>query len=355
MDPCYVFVPNFPPPTLSLHVDGKEYSNQSQITLKSGNLQIYRERLQNHLKSRTNRTPLRIPNNNTTNVLKLCEISKQLSHCYNLIETINQEIERLSQAASSISQHQWNERISILRCKTNDLFATHEKYNVPGVRCHVKSLVDRRSNKRGRIRKRKTETKTLKSCIMKNRELKHQQIDQWLKNNAEQIRENRRQMETKQRTKEILMEVKIRKNEAKTNLMVFDSLKTLYTIRNRDRPTNANTDAVFYQEIEQLTQMWLDAFKKYAAEESELSKYLPYSNHWTNWKDVIFGESTQADDLFKFTKNGNSLNQLIKIRRLWDAFIVSDDNPNGSNVPFGWIIPNENPTDQWKLYIKKLD
>lgn len=353
MDPIHVFVPNFPPPPIPQHlIDGESIPTQTSNASTRPNSQLYKDRLKNYLKSRQNRTSLQISSEKPQQKFKLCDVSKDLSHCYDLIEQIHQEIDILSQTASSISKRQWNDRIIDLKTQTTILTSTCSKYQNINSRFEVKSLVDRRLKKRDRIRKRKAETKALKLYEAKNRELKHQQIDQLLEQNAEKIRENRHQIENKQRAEEILTEVKSRKNDANKYLMVLDSLKTLYRIRNRDRPSNSIDEAAFYREIEQLKEIWLNASETYATEEKELSKFLPGSNHWVEWRDIIFGEPTQADILFALKKSDNGLNQLIQIRRLWDKCCVSDDNPFGSRIPFGWVIPNENPSEPWKAFVK---
>lgn len=354
MNPIHAFIPNIPPPQISQqHFDGESISNQTANTSTRSNFQLYKNRFQNYLKSRQNRISLPDSKENPHQEFKLCDVSKELSHCYNLIEQIQREIDILSETASSLNNREWNYRISDLKTKTIDLTSTCSKYQNKNLRFEVKLLVDRRHEKRHRIKKRKAETRALKLYEAKKRELKHQQIDQVLERNAEKIREHRLQIKSKQRAEDILKEVKSRKSDANKFLMVLDSLKTLYQIRNRDRPSNSSDGAAFYREIEQLKQIWLDASGKYATEEKELSKFLPGSNHWVEWRDIIFGEPTQADILFALKKTDNGLNRLIRIRSLWDKCIVSEDNSFGSRLPFGWVIPNENPSEPWKAYVKQ--
>lgn len=347
-----VFVPNYPPPPfLSENSDiaPNTFESVTAATAQSSNL--YRERLQNYIKSRKTPASPHISGERPVKTLKLCDVSRELSHCYSLIDKINEEIQVLSRSAPSMTNHQWTNRISELKTETNDLSTICSNYNQDSLG-EVKKLVEKRLKKRHRIKQRKAETRAFKAYEAKNRQLKHQKIDLWLEKNAEEIRENRHQIESKQRAEEILMECKSRKNEAEKNLLVLDSLRTLYRIRNRDRPSNVSGEAEFNREIEDLKRIWLDASKEYASEEKRLGKFLPSSNHWVEWRDVVFGEPTKEDILFALKKKENGLNQLIRIRNLWDQCIVSDDNPFGSSVPYGWVIPNQNPSDEWKTYVK---
>lgn len=351
MNHMRVFVPNYPPPPFhSEHSDIAPNTSATAATTQRSNL--YKERLQNYIKSRKTQASPLISSERPVKSPKLCDVSTELSRCYSLIDKINEEIKVLSRSASSMTNHQWVNRISDLKMATNDLSTTCSNYQDTNLLSEVKFLAEKRLKKRHRIKKRKAETKAFKAYEAKNRELKHQKIDLWLEKNAEEIRENRRQIENKQRAEEILMEVKSRKNEAEKYLLVLDSLKTLYRIRNRDRPSGVSGEAEFNREIEDLKQIWLDASKRYAAEEKRLGKFLPSSNHWVEWRDVVFGEPTKEDILFALKKKDNGLNQLIKIRSIWDQCIVSDDNPFGSSVPFGWVISNQNPSDEWKTYVK---
>lgn len=336
MDSIPIFVPNFPPPSI-------------QPTGAPPNL--YKERLQSYLKSRKNRLLVRnmAPNEAEQKPLKLSKISMDLSNFYGQIETIKAEIEIVSKCASSTDKNQWKNQIIGLKSQLNELSAQNQKYQNPNLCINAKRAVERRLKKRIRIKKQKTEFDALKKCQKKNRELKHQQIDQWLNENAEKIRENRRQCESKQRAEEVLTEVKSLKNDAVKCIQTFDSLQALYRIRNKDK---AIGDREFNREIEKLKKKWLDASLKYEMEEKRLRTFLNCTNNVDEWQETIFGGYMKNDDIFSLKKNENGLGKLIEIRRQWDSFIVPDENPFGSSVPLGWAIPNANPTNQWIASLK---
>lgn len=344
MDSIPIFVPNFPPPPIhsiyALPITSKPSSS------------VYKERLENYLQSRTNRPiPTSIATETHQKPLKLSELSMDISNVYGTIETIKTEIENLSRCAASLDNSQWDNQLLRLKSQLNELSTTNQKHQNPNLLNRAKRAVDRRLKKRSRIRKRKAEFDALKKCELKNRELKHQQIDQWLNKNAEKIRENQREIENKQRAEEVLAEVKTLKNDAAKYMQTFDSLKELYRVRNKDKATG---DSNFKSEIEKLKKKWLDASEKYEREEERLRTYLNYSNNLEEWKGAVFGDE-KNEDIFSLKKHENGLAKLIEIRRQWDSFIVPDENPYGSSVPLGWATPNANPTKQWAAHLKGND
>lgn len=341
MDNIPNLVPNFPPPPI-----------RPPPPAFKNNANLYKERLQNYLLSRKNRllSP-HMPNEVRQKPMKLSEISIDLSRFYDTVETMKSEIENLSNSASTILSSQWNNQITELKSQLNELSTIREKYENSNVCNNAKRAVEKRLKKRSHIKKRKAELNAMKECEMKNRKLKHHQIDQWLNRNAENIRENRRKIENKQQAEQVLTEVKSLKNDAAKHLLLFDSLKELYRIRSRDKASTAMYDIEFNREMDKLKNMWMDASVKYEMEEKRLRTFLNCSNHCDEWQGILFGD-VKSEDLFSLKKNENGLTKLIEIRRQWDSFIVSDDNPHGSSIPLGWVIPNSNPSEKWKVYLE---
>lgn len=348
-----MLVPNYPPPPFVPQNQSTTDINSDEAILNAAkNSNLYKHRLENYLGSRNNRTTQSHSEDISKKGLKLSEVSAELSNSFNLIQTINAEITALSQNLSTLTDHQWIHRISALNSETYDLARICLKYQDNHLRNDVQNLIKTRQIHRERIKKRKSETKVLKTFEAKQRARKHQEIDKWLERNEKKIIENRQKDENKQQAHEILTTIQNQKSEAEKFLLMFDSLKELHRLRNRDRVQNVESDAKFKHEIEQLKQIWLDASQKYAAEEKGLRIFLDYSNNWEEWRDILFGEPTIEEAIFSLKKKENGLNQLIEIRKQWDKCIVPPDNKFGSSVPRFWAIPSANPTDKWKAYIK---
>lgn len=339
-----IFVPNFPPPPIDSIVISPNASKP--------NSNVYKERLQSYLQSHRNRPiPSNIRNETLQKPLKLCELSTEMSHFFGSIEAIKANIEHLSRCAASIDSNQWDNQLAGLKSQLNELSATNQKYQNPNLLNSAKRAVEKRLKKRSRIKKQKAEFEALKNHELRNRERKHQQIDQWLNKNAQKIRENQREMENKHRAEKVLAEVKALKNDAAKYVQTFDSLKELYRVRNKDK---AAGDSDFRRELEKLKKIWLDASEKYETEEKRLRTFLNCSNNLDEWKELVFGDG-KNEGMFSLKKNENGLTKLIEIRRQWDNFIVPDENPHGSSVPLGWATPNANPTNQWRIYLKAHD
>lgn len=344
MDNIPIFVPNFPPPPIR--------PDLMRISKPKTNINLYKERLENYLSSRKDRLPFHSTNEMRQMPLKLSEMTRELSHFYDSVETIKADIQNLSECAPSIDSNQWDIRITELKSQLNELSSTSQKYQENRNLCQAKRAVEIRLKRRNRIKKRKAEVNALKKCEMKNRELKHQQIDEWLRRNADEIRERRRDDEQKQRAERVLAEVKSCKSDAAKYLSLFDALKELYRIRCRDKATNAMGNIEFNAEMEKLNETWSNALDKYGMEEKRLRTFLDQdSNHWDEWQEIMFG-NVKTEDIFSLKKNENGLEKLIAIRSQWDRFVVSHGNAYGSNLPLGWVIPNANPSIQWKTYLK---
>lgn len=351
----HVFIPNYPPPPLLLQI-ANNLNTPSPSVIPQINLNLYKERLNNYLEHRKSHSIENISSKNSQNTLKLSEISHEMSQCVQLIESLNGNIEALSQDAPEMNETQWNDHISKLNFKLGDLSSICSKYNDNYVRSQVKSLIDKRLKKRNRIKKRKIETKILKRYVTIKRAEKHQQIDKWMEKNAEEILKNRQQIETKQCAEQMFMDVKNRQNEANKYIQLMDSLKEFHRIRNRDKYIGSGqNDVEFNQEIDDMKQMWMDFAKTYKIEEKRLRKFINCTDNWEEWQNILFGETTKYDQIFELHKKNDVLSDLIEIRRLWDQFIVTDDNPFGTSIPFGWVIPNSNPSDLWKKYLKNQD
>lgn len=347
-----MLVPNYPPPPFAPQNQSTAINSDAAVSKLATKSHLYSQRLQNYLNSRKNRTN-KIPfKEKSKKGLKLSDVSNELSNSFDMIQTINAEVKELSENLSTFTDHQWNHRISALNSETYDLAKICLKYQDNQLRSDVQNSIKKRHNKRERIKKRKAETKVLKVFEAKQRARKHQEIDKWLEKNEKKIMENRQKDETKQQAQELLANIQNHKSEAEKFLLIFDSLKELHRLRNRDRVSNVENDTKFKHELEQLKQMWLDASQKYAAEEKGLRIFLDYSNNWEEWGDVLFGEPTIEEALFTLKKKENGLNQLIEIRKLWDSCIVPPENQFGSSVPHFWAIPSANPTHKWKAYMK---
>ena len=51
-----------------------------------------------------------------------------------------------------------------------------------------------------------------------------------------------------------------------------------------------------------------------------------------------------------------SLNNLIRVRSLWDRYLVdSPDDQTGSGIPLSFVLPDFQPNEQWRPYLGELN
>ncbi|XP_055306070.1 uncharacterized protein LOC129570469 [Sitodiplosis mosellana] len=353
-----VFIPNFPPPPLLPQFANNLSKTTPAIPSVSShtNSTLYKDRLNSYLEGRKHRSTEKKSTFQPQNALKLSEVSLEMSQCDHLIQVLKENIKTLSKAAPEMDTAQWNDHLSKLNSKVGDLSAICFRYDDTDVRTQVKILIDKRQEKRNRIRKRKMETKVLKKYEASKRERKHQKIDEWVEKNAAEILKNRQQIETKQRAEQMFIDVKSRQNEADKYIQLMESLKELNRIRNRDKYIGSGqNNAELNRELDDMKQMWLDVAKTYEVEEKRLRKFINYTDDWEEWRNILFGEPTKEDRFVSLHKKNDSISQLIAIRSLWDQFIVSPDNPFGSSVPLCWALPNANPSEKWKVCLENPD
>lgn len=348
MDNIPIFCPNIPPPPIHL-----QYAPSPLSSSKADqNSNLYKERLQNYLQTHTNSNRCQISNDIGQKPLKLSEVAMNLSQYYATIETIKAKIDNITEEATSMNSDHWNNQMAMLTTQLEHLSSINQKYQNSNTCQAAKRLVEKRRQKRDRIKKRKLELDTLEQYEMERRQLKHQQIDQCLQKSAENHQKHLFYRANKQRAERVLNEVNRLKNDAAKYLRTFDLLIELHRIRSRDSASTAAESVEFSREIDNLKTMWLDALVKYETEEKRLRAFLDCSDHWQSWQETLFDDVTTDDDLFSLKKNENGLEKLLDIRRQWDSFIVSHANSYGSSVPLGWAMPNANPTNEWKIYLK---
>lgn len=353
MNDSQVFVPNYPPPPIVQGFSQNSSNIQKNVpSNQSDSFSLYKDRLSSYLDSRKSTVIPKLSKNHSTKALKLGEVSKNLGHCFHLIQEITDNLNTSSPEA--IHEQQWNKYISELCSKTKDLSHICSKLVGNDVRNYIHNLLRNRLTRRKRIKKRKTETKLLKQYTVNKRTIRTEKINMWIEKNAKKILEQRCHLKTKHRAEQMLMDVKNRKHEANKFILLLESLRELHSIRNRDSYVSIEANTVFNREINDLKMLWTSASNSYHIEEKNLRKFLHFTNSWEEWRDVCFSESTTEDMILTLWKKDDSLNRLIDIRNGWDQCVVFDsENCFGSSLPLCWAYPNPSPTNKWTIYMKQ--
>lgn len=357
MNHLQAFIPNYLPPSArECSSDQNQLLNAVSSTEKSDiehvKSELYRERFNHYLDSRKIQTKQNLFKNKPSTVITLGEFTKDISHYFNLTRNMNKTIEILLREVSTMNKQHWNAHISKLDTDIKDLNNIFSKYIDEIVRNNIQYLVRKRQTKRNNIRKRKVESKLQKNLEIKRRTIKHQQIDSLLTENVKNISLNRHERETRQRAEIILMDVKSRKNEADSYILILESLQKLHRLRNRYGHSSIKADDESYREMDEIKKIWINALKNYDIEEKSLLNIVFDTNNFEEWCDTFFEQPLQGK-LFTFLKKNKSLNRIISNRIAWDKCIVPNNNPIGMNLPFGWACPNSIPfIDKWKAYLR---
>lgn len=311
---------------------------------------LYKKHLDSYLENRKNKFNLNLSNNHALKTkLKLSKVSNDIGFCFQLIQEISEKTAIISNETNAMNKQEWNEYISELRSKAKELSTICLKHLTNNVCSEIHSLAQNRLEKRKCITKRKKEYTLLKKYELNKRTIQNHKIDICLNQKAKVISKSRYQVETKQRAKQILMDVENRKNEADKYILLFESIQELYSIRNKDN-YKANTE--FNREINNLKMLWNNTSNSYKAEKKNIKRFLHFNttNNYEEWCDSCFLESTNDFRMCPSQKKDNGLDRLITIRNLWDACAVN--NTCSINLPQFWTIPNLDPSKKWKIYIK---
>lgn len=350
-----IFIPNYPPPGFianNAHQPPPVLFNAPPKPLNR--FDIYKDRLSTSLQ---NRDPSTVKSSTATfqkprkSIIKLSECTAELRQCYALIGIIKEELEKLSQNLVNLSEDKRQHKLAELNQQKEELVAIIAKYKDSGTQTEINYAIEQRKAKRHRIKLRKAETKELKRLKAKNRQQKHENIDKWFAENAQQIADERRRIQAEQKASIILSNVHQRKAEAEKYISLFDSLKELHQLRSRKKKCESFREGdIFSKEMDSLKAMWMEALRKYNEEEQRLQSFINDNSNLNEWRSVLFGSSTEAVSDARGSSGVRKLKELISIRKQWDAFLVPEENPFGSAIPVGWVIPNPKPSNEWKVY-----
>lgn len=337
-----IYIPNYPPPPLPFAPSHDSPSNSR--------VDAFKKRFEQYLVAREANIHSVVGANKqiANEKLKLSDATSEVRQCYELIDQLKVESASLLIEHNRLSEIEWNEKMTILREKQDQIKKLAGKYADPGVQAAIEIKLKRRHEKRARIQKRKRETKKLRQLRIETTNEKHRLIDEWFQESAQTIEKQRQRAEEEQRIERILSDVKRKKTDAARNINLMESLIELHRVRRIQKSLKERCEQVVVDELASLKQQWQTALANYEQEEQKLRKCMKSNDLYDEWKQVLFGagEDTQQTE----TNPIRDFDDLIRIRSAWDAFIVAPSNLCGSSVPIGWITPTEKPSDEWKAH-----
>ncbi|XP_072038066.1 programmed cell death protein 7-like [Amphiura filiformis] len=183
-----------------------------------------------------------------------------------------------------------------------------------------------------------------------------------------------------------LFEVRKKKQDADKTLEMLRALRKLRNVRKeaaaqKGAYTTLESDKNFEEGVSKLEAMMNKARSTYREEEQTLLVMLE-EEHEENKerqlemirqrqrdnalkavqrrKEILFGKDELVgpdDPMFPFQQfyslAENNLPSLVEIRKQWDSFLVSPDDPNGSGIPADWVIPAEPSSKEWASVLQE--
>lgn len=339
-----IYIPNYPPPPLTIALSHDSLPNSQVDTFKSRFDHYLDNRNATNQKTHVSTAQKQIGNEK----LKLCDVTDEVRESYELIDQIKAECVTLLDEKNRFTEIEWNEKWTMLCEKKKRLMDLTEKYANADVQAAIEIKLKHRQEKRSRIQKRKKETSKLRHLRIETRNEKHRMIDEWFQETAQIIENQRQRAEEDQRIERILSDVKRKKSEAAKNINLMDSLIELHRVRRIQKSLSDRCEHKLVGELASLKAQWHSAIAIYEREEQKLRKCMTSNDLYDEWQEVLFGasEGTQQNGMSPH----HCLDDLIRVRTAWDAFIVTSSSFPASSIPIGWITPNERPVAEWITY-----
>lgn len=313
---------------------------------------IFTERFNNFLELRSI-AQTKIQQNKNKVECHISEATNEFRDCYDVINKIKLNINNLNEHKSRMSEIEWNEKILIANKELQKVFQIISKYSQNEIQENLQQKLLRRKEKRCRIHKRKEQTLQIKKFYEQQRKLKHKQIDQWLHEQNQTIADKKRQKENENRIDEILINVRNRRKDAEKTIKTLELMKKLHHIKRRLKHFDENYERKIIDELNEIKTQWQSFLCIYEKEENDIRQFLQKDTVCDAWKEALFVAG--ADKMNDEKMEKITLKEFIEIRMKWDKFLVSNENPFGSTIPIGLIIPPHNPSAKWQQFIKTSD
>ncbi|KAL1489151.1 hypothetical protein ABEB36_014092 [Hypothenemus hampei] len=325
--------------------------------------------------------------------MTISQAKNHLTDCIKLIEKLNTIQKTLEENVGSMSSSEWKTRTVEIGIIKDEFTKIMCKFDNAEVMKHLKVSIRTRKKKRLNDRKRREKKLLEKQEAVEARKKLHKEIDQWLNNKNEEVinkanlinyfkiihfqLEKIKQEEARQKHADVVLaEVTKKKQEARKQLSFIGALIKLRMVREnvanqRGEKTSLEDRRAFSITTEKLIKMWENSMQAYLKEEQGL-KFMLEKNQTEDskqakmvkerclveqWKTVLFGRSHSVPStnptFWALTAAERDLETFIAIRKSWDTFLVSPNNENGSKIPVGWVLPNQELDASWSQYLDR--
>ncbi|XP_018324249.1 programmed cell death protein 7 [Agrilus planipennis] len=294
-----------------------------------------------------------------------------LRSCLLIIERLQGMQENLKENAETMSSSEWKKKtleIGILKDHFSKFISQFEN---PEAIAFLKSRVHKRRKKRLNQKSRKVMERESDIQEAEERQKLHKKIDQWLESKKEEVERTKADENMKKDADCVLAEVTKKKSDARKQLSLISALVKLRSVREsvavqQGQKVSPEDGQAFSKTAEQLTKTWEDSLKLYMKEEQGLRCMLEQSaaedtiaaqvanerRIIQEWETTLFGPKVIPTPIYwGLTCADKSLETFIAIRKSWDTFLTKHEDSEGSKIPVGWVLPDEDAPESWKKYI----
>ncbi|GLV44316.1 hypothetical protein CBL_12388 [Carabus blaptoides fortunei] len=207
-------------------------------------------------------------------------VAKSLLHrCIKLLSGLEKLEKYLKENVATMSSAEWKQKTIEIGQQKDEFTALLSQFDDSSVLEQLRKTLNKRKKKRLSHKRKKVARREEYADMMKNRQLLHKSIDQWLENMQDNVERTKREEYLKKDADCVLSEVTKKKSDARKQLTILTALVKLRAVRektalHRGEKISLEDSNAFKHNAERLQNMWENALKTYAIEEQQLRAML---------------------------------------------------------------------------------
>lgn len=301
----------------------------------------------------------------------------EFRHLLKVAFILLKEISELKKSGNSSSQ---------LKAKKEELLAIYSAVSNPDLISLIQTKLQKIQKKRECQRKQKVLRSNIKKAAEQHRVEQHEKIDRWLNSIKNKYLHVKKENEIKKEADNILSEVKKKISEAKHNIEALVALEKLRNARKANFLAKggfvfSKHETQFTEKVSQMRVVMQKQLSIYEDEERALSVMLETEQEGqreeeknrkikklkqlqeekqANILECLFGnqDTPSPSDpeymYWKYYSSGtDSMENLLKVRYEWDAFLVPSNCEEGSSIPQQWVVPELPSSALWETALQR--
>ncbi|XP_075979914.1 uncharacterized protein LOC142979042 [Anticarsia gemmatalis] len=283
--------------------------------------------------------------------MSISEAREQLAEMLAALNDIKAKEKHLTENVGTLSDEEWSSQMKDI--EGNKALINKTLAHIKGPYFDVlHKLLAKRSAKRLRMKRVRTENKRDKEEKRKELEERSRKIDENLQKIKDEIIKAQQEQEAKLEADMVLREVLRKKHDAKKCIVKLEALVKLRkarqnTAKGRGETVSESETAAFYASMDKLKSLWTQKLSSYETEEAQLRAKLKQdtvqldsltkvterevASNLDEWREALFGGTLPQVDF-----NGD-VDEFLAVRSQWDQYISSEGTP----LPIGWVPPSK--------------